>query len=100
MPVTRSRRENYYDKLTEINKRATFDILTLRYCSLLNCNNMKEVITLKTIDNSTFTIFTKYITHIQHAPDGCIIHISGGDHKAGIATAFNWAEMVNILALK
>jgi hypothetical protein len=61
---------------------------------------MKEVITLRIIDNSTVTIFTKHITHIEHAPGGCIIHVNGGDPGAGIATAFNWAEMVNMLALK
>ena len=61
---------------------------------------MKEVITVNTLDNSTITIFTKNITYIEHAPTGCVIHVNAGSQNVGIATAFKWAEMVNILALK
>ncbi|MBV9961132.1 MAG: hypothetical protein JO072_02695 [Parafilimonas sp.] len=61
---------------------------------------MKEVITVTTIDNSTITIFTKYIAYIEHSQQGCVIHINAGGENVGVATAFKWAEMVNLLALK
>ena len=60
---------------------------------------MKEVITISTPDNLTVTIFTKHITYIEHAEQGCIIHINAGENVA-IKTSFNWAEMVNFLALR
>ncbi len=61
---------------------------------------MKEVITLSNLDNTTITIFTKYITYIEHSAKGCIVHINTGGENVGIATSFKWAEMVNLLALK
>jgi len=61
---------------------------------------MKEVITVNTLDKVIFTIFTKHITHIEHAINGCIIHVNSGDQNVGIATGMTWAELVNVLALK
>ena len=61
---------------------------------------MKEVIAVNTLDNSIITIFTKYITYIEHAEQGCIIHVNAGAENVGIATSLKWAQMVNILALK
>jgi len=61
---------------------------------------MKEVITVNTIENITMTIFTKYITYIEHAAQGCIIHVNAGGENVGIATSLKWAEFVNLLALK
>jgi hypothetical protein len=61
---------------------------------------MKEVIAINTLDNSIITIFTKYITYIEHAAQGCIIHINAGGENVAIATSLRWTEMVNILALK
>jgi hypothetical protein len=61
---------------------------------------MKEVITVNTSDKRIFTIFTKHITHIEHAINGCIIHLNSGDRHVGIATDMTWAEFVNVLALK
>jgi hypothetical protein len=61
---------------------------------------MKEVITVNPLDNSIITIFTKYITYIEHAAQGCIIHVNAGGENVGIATSLKWSEMVNILALK
>jgi len=61
---------------------------------------MKEVIAVNTLDNSTITIFTKYIAYIEHTAQGCIIHVNAGGENVGIATSLKWAEMVNTLALK
>jgi hypothetical protein len=61
---------------------------------------MKEVITISTRDNLTITIFTKYITYIEHAVNGCVIHVNAGGENVAIETSFKWAEMVNFLALK
>jgi len=61
---------------------------------------MKEVITVNTSDKKVFTIFTKHITHIEHAINGCIIHLNSGDRHVGIATDMTWTEFVNVLALK
>jgi hypothetical protein len=61
---------------------------------------MKEVIAVNKLDNSIITIFTKYITYIEHAAQGCIIQVNAGGENLGIATSLKWAEMVNILALK
>ena len=61
---------------------------------------MKEVIAVNMPDNSTITIFTKYITYIEHAAQGCIIHVNAGGENVAIATSLKWAEMVNVLSLK
>ncbi len=61
---------------------------------------MKEVITVSTADKVTITIFTKHITHIEHASNGCIIYVSSATQKTGIATNLTWQEFVNLLALK
>ena len=61
---------------------------------------MKEVITVNTLDNTTITIFTKHITHIEHAAKGCIVYVDCGGEHAAIATGLSWPEFINVLALK
>jgi hypothetical protein len=61
---------------------------------------MKEVITITTSDSSIITIFTKYITYIEHAAKGCVIHINAGGQNVEITTSFKWSQMVDFLALK
>ena len=63
-------------------------------------NNMKEVITISSLDDLVITIFTKHITYIEHAAKGCVIHVNSGGENVAIETSFKWAEMVNFLALK
>ncbi len=61
---------------------------------------MKEVITVNTLDQVTITIFTKHITHVEHAPNGCIIYVNSGGANVAILTGLTWSEFVNVLALK
>lgn len=59
---------------------------------------MKQVVTIIDRENNNITIFTSHITYIQHAQEGCIIHI-GAENKP-IYTLYKWQELVNVLALK